>query len=119
MVRGLVRTITSYVCDVCSAIFEDEESAKSCESQEVHPYKFDSGERAIVIGGLFPEKVEIFDRFRARDSHENMYIVKRAVGWVDEDDEEAPCEEKSMVGEENLIPIEEYEKRISDVFYDK
>ena len=114
----MVSTIIRYACDVCSAVFEDEESAKSCESQEVHPFKFDCGEMAIVKGGLFPEKVEINDQFRARDNHENMYIVKRAIGWINEDDEEEVSEEKSMVAEENLIPLDVYEKRVSDVFHD-
>ncbi|MDY6931725.1 MAG: hypothetical protein SVJ22_07440 [Halobacteriota archaeon] len=110
----MVSKIVRYVCDVCSAVFEDEKSAESCESQEVHPYKFDCAENVIIIGGLFPEKVEISEKFRAKDSHKNVYIVNRAIGWVDEDDEVA-CEEKSMVAEENLISLEEYEKKISEV----
>ncbi|MDY6964521.1 MAG: hypothetical protein SVM80_00940 [Halobacteriota archaeon] len=108
----LVTKIVRYVCDICSSAFEKEEEAKDCEEQKLQPFKFDLKEEAIIKGKIFPEKVEIIERLWSKVGHQNIYVVKKVLGWG----EEVQGEQRSIISEEDLIPIEEYEKKISDIY---
>lgn len=107
MVKRLVR----YVCEVCGAIFDDEKMAKECEGQNVQPFKFEIKEKVILKGTLFPEKAEIIGRFRAKEKHQNVYAVKRTVGWGD-----SMGEQESVVSENDIFLLEEYKESISNLF---
>lgn len=107
----MVKKIVNYVCEICGAVFEDEKMAKKCEEQKVKPFIFNTEEKAVLKGTLFPENVEIIGKFRELEKHENVYKVKKSVGW----DDSIP-EQETVVYEKDLISKEEYEKAISDLF---
>ena len=107
----MVKKIVNYVCEICGAVFEDEKMAKKCEEQKVKPFIFDLKEIAILKGAIFPENVEIIGKLRAQEKHENVYKVKKTVGWG-----ESTSEEESIVYEKDLISKKEYDKAISDLF---
>ena len=106
----MVKRIVRYVCEICGTVFDDEKMANKCEAQPVQSFNFDINEEAVIITTLFPEKVEIIERYRSHEDHQNIYLVKRAVGW-----EEAEGEEKSIVSEKDMISLVDYEKKISEV----
>jgi hypothetical protein len=111
-VRKLVKSIVRYVCEVCGAVFDDEEEAKECEEQKVQPFKFELKEKVIIKGRLLPEKVETVGRYRTQKGHQNIYEVGKTIGW----EEEPEGEQKFVVPEKDLLSLEEYEKKMANLF---
>lgn len=107
----MVKRIIRYVCEVCGSDFEEEKKAKDCEEQKIQPFKFEINDKAILKGTLFPETVEITGKFRSQEGHQNIYAVKKAVGWG-----ESKGEQKSIVAEKDLIFLRDYEENMSELF---